>query len=100
MYARRGSNPWKALMFMIEIMYRSKWNTHSCESCGHECAQKVNLEGHMKMHIGQRSFGCDIFPTSFSLKTNLDIHVGTHTHIHTRKGVLKKHVRFVHRNEL
>ena len=57
-------------VFLIEKVF-----SHSCSYCGKKFKLAGNLETHLKIHKGQKSFKCEICHKSFTTKGNLKCHI-------------------------
>ncbi|XP_052279742.1 zinc finger protein 16-like isoform X2 [Dreissena polymorpha] len=52
---------------------------YTCEICGYGCKQKGNLKTHMVIHTGEKLFKCEVCGHSFTQSSSLKTHMQIHT---------------------
>ncbi|XP_052279747.1 histone-lysine N-methyltransferase PRDM9-like isoform X6 [Dreissena polymorpha] len=52
---------------------------YTCEICGYGCKQKGNLKTHMVIHTGEKLFKCEVCGHSFTQSSSLKTHMRKHT---------------------
>ena len=106
-HLRRQHTPNETYMHLLNSIQSQLW----CTVCGEQFTLKKNLERHMLMHAGAKSFSCNVCGKEFSRKASLDLHfVSQHSDVKpfacelcdlsfSLKVYLVRHVRSQHSNE-
>ncbi|XP_055312479.1 zinc finger protein OZF-like [Sitodiplosis mosellana] len=55
-----------------------KQKKHKCHVCNHLASRKTNLVIHLRTHTGEKPFQCDVCSKSFTQKSHLNSHKETH----------------------